>query len=179
MNSFHGIPISEHIVLLYSITFSIFFLISIVLIGVCVWLLTVTWKSVNKPKETQRIRNLKEKAQNDEIAKKQLEKIKRQRKWRKERNKADLISQAFLLCLAVGLSIFLQFEAMAGWKDYINKDYAVYTGEITVHQRLSRRSFITLDDGTVVWGIDDFDAEDTYGTVVYSRKSKQFLGGQK
>ena len=42
-----------------------------------------------------------------------------------------------------------------------------------------KRSRIILDDGTVVWGIGDFVEEDTYGTVVYSRRSKDFLGGEK
>ena len=40
-----------------------------------------------------------------------------------------------------------------------------------------RRSRVELDDGTTIWGIGDFDEEDTYGTVVYSRRTKQFLGG--
>ena len=40
-----------------------------------------------------------------------------------------------------------------------------------------KNSRIELDNGTVVWGIGDFNEHDTYGTVVYSRRTNQFLGG--
>ena len=51
------------------------------------------------------------------------------------------------------------------------------TGEISVHGQM-RHSYIELEDGTTVWGRGDFDAEDMYGTVVYSKRTKEFLGGR-
>ena len=75
----------------------------------------------------------------------------------------------------MGVAI-LAWGIIPGWTDYIRKDYVVYKGEITVYQQM-RSSRIELEDGTVVWGIGDFDEHDTYGTVVYSRRTKQFLGG--
>lgn len=60
--------------------------------------------------------------------------------------------------------------------DYVRKDYVVYTGEIEVCIQ-GKSSYIELEDGTVVRGRGDFDSDDTYGTVVYSKRSKLFLGG--
>jgi hypothetical protein len=40
-----------------------------------------------------------------------------------------------------------------------------------------KHSRIELEDGTTIWGIGDFKEEDSYGTVVYSKRTKQFLGG--
>ena len=69
------------------------------------------------------------------------------------------------------------WAVIPGWTDYAEKDYVVYTGEISVHGQM-RHSYIELEDGTTVWGRGDFDAEDTYGTVVYSKRTKEFLGGR-
>ena len=72
--------------------------------------------------------------------------------------------------------VILAWGVIPGWTDYVKKDYVVYKGEITVYQQ-TRRSRIELEDGTTVWGTGNFDQEDTYGTVIYSRRTKQFLGG--
>ena len=173
MNTFNGIPISDYRVLVHSIIFSIMFLALMIVFGF--WLyISLTMKN---PKERQRLRNLKEKAQNDETARKQLEKIERKNKRRRQRNKdniiTDIVIGSFTVCMA---TVILAWGAIPGWTDYIRKDYAVYTGEIEVYRQL-KRSRIELEDGTTVWGIGDFDEEDAYGTVVYSRRTKQFLGG--
>lgn len=72
--------------------------------------------------------------------------------------------------------VMLAWGVIPGWTDYIRKDYVVYTGEITVYNQM-KRSRIELEDGTTIWGRGDFNEEDTYGTVVYSRRTKLFLGG--
>lgn len=173
MNTFNGIPISDYRVLVHSIIFSILFLALMIAFGF--WLyISLTMKN---PKERQRLRKLKEKAQNDETARKQLEKIERKNKRRRQRNKDNIITDIIIWSAAVCLAAaILTWGVIPGWTDYIRKDYVVYTGEFTVYKKL-RRSRVKLDDGTTIWGINDFNEEDTYGTVVYSRRTKQFLGG--
>ena len=39
-----------------------------------------------------------------------------------------------------------------------------------------KNSRIELADGTTVWGNGDFDPDDTYGTVVYAKRSNRLLG---
>lgn len=63
-------------------------------------------------------------------------------------------------------------------KDYVQKDYVVYTGAIKV-VRYTWRSYIELPDGTRIKGAVGFDEDDIYGTVVYAKSSKYALGGQK
>ena len=174
MNTFNGIPISDYRVLVHSIIFSILFLG--LMIAFSFWLyISLTMKN---PKERQHLRKLKEKAQTDETARRQLEKIERKNKRRRQRNKDNIITDIIIIwsatvCLAVAI---LAWGVIPGWTDYIRKDYVVYTGEITVHNQM-KRSRIELEDGTTIWGRGDFNEEDTYGTVVYSRRTKQFLGG--
>lgn len=173
MNTFNGIPISDFRVLVHSIIFSILFLGLMIAFGF--WLyISLTMKN---PKERQHLRKLKEKAQTDETARRQLEKIERKNKRRRQRNKDNIITDIIIwsatVCLAVAI---LAWGVIPGWTDYIRKDYVVYTGEITVHKQM-KHSRIELEDGTTIWGIGDFNEEDTYGTVVYSRRTKQFLGG--
>ena len=132
---------------------------------------------MKNPKERQHLRKLKEKAQTDETARRQLEKIERKNKRRRQRNKDNIITDIIIwsatVCLAVAI---LAWGVLPGWTDYLRKDYVVYTSEITVHNQM-KHSRIDLEDGTTIWGIGDFNEEDTYGTVVYSRRTKQFLGG--
>ena len=130
-------------------------------------------------KNKQRIRKLKKQAPTDEIAKANLEKLQRKSKRRKKRNRDNLIDNIVLWCLLIGLGLLtLCYGVIPTLMDYIKKDYVVYTGEITVYESL-RNSHIELEDGTTVWGRADFTEEDTFGTVVYSKRTKRVLGGQK
>ena len=130
------------------------------------------------PKEKQRIKKLCEKAEHDEAAKKQLARIERKNKRRRKRGRGNIINDILVwglsLCVA-GLILF--WAIIPGWIDYIQKYYVVYTGEITVYHQ--QRPRIELEDGTTVWGRGDFDNKDTYGTIVYSRRTNLFLGGIK
>ena len=170
---FDGIPISELRLIVHSIIFTIMFIGLMVAVGFWAY----TSLTLKNPKEKEHLRRLKEKAQSDDFAKKQLEKIKRKNKRRRKRERKNIVTDVFIwsISVCVGVAI-LVWGIIPGWTDYIRKDYVVYTGEITVYQQM-KNSRIELEDGTVVWGIGDFDEHDTYGTVVYSRRTKQFLGG--
>ncbi|MBR3894078.1 MAG: hypothetical protein IKJ35_02910 [Clostridia bacterium] len=177
MYTFEGIPISDLKVLVHNLIFSIMFLVLAVVFGF--WLYTSL--TMENPKKKQRIKALKEKAKHDEAARKQLDKIERQNKRRRKRNRGNMIFDIFILVLSIccaGLLLF--FGIVPGWIDYVKKDYVVYTGEITFHYKLRSGSYIELADGTTVWGGKGaFDSEDTYGTVVYSKRTKLFLDGNE
>ena len=168
-----GIPIYELGLLVYSIIFTIMFIALMVAVGFWAY----TSLTLKNPKEKEHLRRLKEKAQSDELAKKQFEKLERRNKRRRKRERKNIITDVFIwnISVCVGVAI-LVWGIIPGWTDYIRKDYVVYKGEITVYQQM-KNSRIELDNGTVIWGIGDFNEYDTYGNVVYSRRTKQFLGG--
>ena len=168
-----GIPISELRLIVHSIIFTILFIALMVAVGFWAY----TSLTLKNPKEKEHLRRLKEKAQSDDFAKKQLEKIKRKNKRRRKRERKNIVTDVFIWSISVCVSVaILVWGIIPGWTDYIRKDYVVYKGEITVYQQM-KNSRIELDNGTVIWGIGDFNEHDTYGTVVYSRRTKQFLGG--
>ena len=168
-----GIPISELRLIVHSIIFTIMFIGLMVAVGFWAY----TSLTLKNPKEKEHLRRLKEKAQSDDFAKKQLEKNKRINKRRRKRERKNIVTDVFIwsTSVCVGVAI-LVWGIIPGWTDYIRKDYVVYKGEITVYQQM-KNPRIELDNGTVIWGIGDFTERDTYGTVVYSRRTKQFLGG--
>ena len=168
-----GIPISELRLIVHSIIFTILFIGLMVAVGFWAY----TSLTLKNPKEKEHLRRLKEKAQSDELAKKQFEKLERRNKRRRRRERKNIVTDVFIwsISVCVGVAI-LVWGIIPGWTDYIRKDYVVYTGEITVYQQM-KYSRIELDNGTVIWGTGDFNEHNTYGTVVYSRRTKQFLGG--
>ena len=173
MKTFNGIPISEYVVLVHSIIFSVLLLGVLAAFGF--WLYTM--KRMKNPKERQRLRNLKEKSRDDETAKKQLEKIERRNKRRRRRDREGVIVNVLIWCFLIGFTaVDLSLGIVPSFTDYVRKDYVVYTGEIEVCIQ-GKSSYIELEDGTVVKGRGDFDSDDTYGTIVYSKRSKLFLGG--
>ena len=168
-----GIPISELRLIVHSIIFTILFIGLMVVVGFWAY----TSLTLKNPKEKEHMRRLKEKAQSDELAKKQFEKLERRNKRRRRRERKNIVTDVFIWSISVCVSVaILVWGIIPGWTDYIRKDYVVYTGEITVYQQM-KYSRIELDNGTVIWGRGDFNEHDTYGTVVYSRRTKQFLGG--
>ena len=173
MNVYNGIQISELRLIVHSIVFTILFIGLTIVMGFWIY----TSYTMKNSKDKDHLRKLKEKAQSDEHAKKQFEKLERKNKRRRKREKENVITDVVIwsiyICIAI---LILAWCIIPGWTDYVKKDYVVYTGEFTVYQQTGR-SRIELDDGTVVWGIGDFDEEDTYGTVVYSMRTKRFLGG--
>ena len=173
MSMYNGIPISELGLIVHSVVFTILFLGLAVAFGF--WLYTSL--TMKNPKEKDRLLKLKEKAKNDELAKKQLKKIERKNKRRRMREKENIIADVFIWGLSICVAaVILAWAVIPGWADYVSKDYVVYTGEITVYNQM-KRSRIELEDGTTVWGRGDFDEGDKYGTVIYSKRTKLFLGG--
>ncbi len=174
MNTYNGIPITEIRLLAYGVIFTI--LLLGLTVAVTFWIHTCL--SMRNPKEKQHIKRLRKKAETDDIAKKKLEKLDRRNKRRRKRNRSDIICDVVIWSIDVCLTIILLgWCVIPAWTDYVKKDYVVYTGEIKVYSQM-KHSHIELDDGTTVWGKGDFDEDDTYGTVVYSRRTKQFLGGR-
>ena len=174
MDMYNGIPISEIRLIVHSVVFTILFIGLMIAVGFWVHSL----KSIKNPKEKERLKKLREKAQSDENAKKQLEKIERKNKRRRQRNKDNIITDVVILSITVCLAVvILAWVIIPGWLDYAKKDYVVYSGEITVYEQM-KHSRIELEDGTTIWGRGDFNEEDTYGTVVYSKRTKRFLGGK-
>ena len=168
-----GIPISELILIVHSIIFTILFIGLMVAVGFWAY----TSLTLKNPKEKEHLRRLKEKAQSDELAKKQFEKLECRNKRRRRRERKNIVTDVFIwsISVCVGVAI-LVWGIIPGWTDYIRKDYVVYKGEISVYQQM-KNPRIELDNGTVIWGIGDFNEHDTYGTVVYSKRTNQFLGG--
>ena len=170
---YNGISISELRLIVHSVVFTIFFLCLTVAVGFWVY----ASRSTKNPKEKEHLQKLRAKAQNDELAQKQLEKLERKNKRKRKCKRKNILTDVMIWTISICLAIaILALGIIPGWTDYIKKDYVVYTGKITVYQQI-RRSHIELEDGTTIWGIGDFDEEDTYGTVIYSRRTKQFLGG--
>ena len=62
-----------------------------------------------------------------------------------------------------------------GWTDYITKDYAVYSGNVSVDKVL-RTSQITLEDGTVLTGSLGLEKGQHNIQLVYSKRTKIALG---
>ena len=175
MEVYKGIPISEAGLLTHNMLLSIL-LLTIVVVFVIFVCLSKPFES-NKAK--RHIRKLKREAKYNEFARAQLKKIecREKRRWDQEKDEkiADRIVGIITLCIIVGT---LFGAVIPGWLDYTRKDYVVYSGEIAVNAKV-RQSRIELSDGTIVRGRGDFGENDTYGTVVYSKRTNRFVGGIK
>ena len=119
MNTFNGTPISDYRVLVHSIIFSILFLGLMVAVGFWAY----TSLTLKNPKEKEHLRRLKEKAQSDELAKKQFEKLERRNKRRRRRERKNIVTDVFIwsISVCVGVAI-LAWGIIPGWTDYIRKD---------------------------------------------------------
>ena len=137
-------------------------------------------KAIQKIKKLRsKIKKLRTKAETDEQAAKQLTKMERKIKRQKRKKRGDIIYHIFLFVLAFGFELFIIIGGIAPLvTDHIVKDYVVYTGEIKVCDNF-KRPYIELEDGTIVRGGTELTEEDTYGTVIYAKRSKIALGGEK
>lgn len=177
MKLYQGIEIAEYMLF---VKFGIFtFLFVIAMVAAVYFLCDLLRDRNGKSKENDRIKNLKERAASDELAKRLLEKAERKNKRKRKRNRGNVFSYIAIWMLLISVLIgTLCYGVIPMWTDYIKKDYVIYTGEITVHI-YSGRSYIELDDGTHLYWRADFTEEDTYGTVVYSKRCKVVLGGHR
>lgn len=178
MDSFKGIPIREYVLFVRYGIFIFLFTALLVAIGFYVYTL-LSGRNPNSKKDREKIQNLKERAQSDTYAKAQLDRIERKNKRKRKRNRWNRIGEVAFSILLVGLCVIvLCFGILPPLSDHITKDYIVYTGEIKVlHQ--GRTYFIELEGGTALYGNGILGTDDTYGTVVYGKRSKLVIGGRK
>ena len=156
----------------------IYILLAVALLVAALVLLYQILSDRNK-KSAQRLRTLRQKAVTDEQAAKQLAKMERKIKKRRKKNRSDLFYYVFLFAMVIGFELFIIIGGIAPLvTDHIVKDYVVYTGEIKVCDNF-KRPYIEFEDGTIVRGGTILSEEDTYGTVVYAKRSKIALGGKK
>ena len=99
----NGIPVSELRLIVHSVVFTLLFLSLMVASG----FLGYASLKLKNPKEKEHLRKLKEKAQSDELAKKQLEKIERKNKRRRKREKENIITDAIIWSISVCLAIVI------------------------------------------------------------------------
>ena len=175
MSTYNGMSISE-----YRLPgmYIIYILLAVALIIAASFLLYQILSDRDK-KAIQKIKKLRTKAETDEQAAKQLTKMERKIKRQRKKNRGDLIFYVFLFAMVIGFELFIVVGGIAPLvTDHIVKDYVVYTGEIKVCDNFNR-PYIELEDGTIVRGGTELTEEDTYGTVIYAKRSKIALGGEK
>lgn len=175
MSVYNGIPINESKLVANYVLFIFLFLLTI---AAAVYLLHSQLNG-RDAKRMERIKKLRAQTATDEKAAKRLAKEERSLKKRRKENRAERIRTAFLWCLIVCAGVLiLVFGVIQPMQDHIKKDYVVYTGEIEVFPYI-RDPYITLEDGTVVYGGRSLSSEDTYATIVYAKRSRRLLGVQK
>ena len=116
-----GIPIYELGLLVYSIIFTIMFIALMVAVGFFAY----TSLTLKNPKEKEHLRRLKEKAQSDELAKKQFEKLERRNKRRRRQEKKTSL-QMFLF----GAYLFVWVSL--SWFGASSRDGQIIFGRITL-----------------------------------------------
>ena len=175
MSTYNGISISEYRL---PVIYIIYILLAVALMVAALFLLYQILSDRDQ-KSLQRMKKLRAKAEIDEQAAKQLAKMERKKKRQKKKNRGNIIYYIFLFSLVVGFELFIIIGGIAPLvTDHIIKDYVVYTGEIKVCDNF-KRPYIELEDGTIVRGGTELTEEDTYGTVIYAKRSKIALGGEK
>ncbi|MBQ7378061.1 MAG: hypothetical protein IJW70_00105 [Clostridia bacterium] len=185
MEYYQGIPISEGKLIVYAVVAAIFTAILIAAAILHLYQLTDP-KNKKKAKELAHQKKLRMRADSDPVAKAQLEKLERKSKKNWQQNKWLIVGNVALLsliflCVAANIIGILVPVTM----DLVCKDYVLYTGELSYQDTVmgtrtfTRRTDLVLADGTALTGTAGFSKEDTYRTVVYAKRSKIALGGQK
>ena len=175
MSTYNGISISEYRL---PVTYIIYILLAVALMVAALFLLYQILSDRDQ-KSLQRMKKLRAKAEIDEQAAKQLAKMERKKKIQKKKNRGNIIYYIFLFSLVVGFELFIIIGGIVPLlTDHVVKDYVVYTGEIKVCDNF-KRPYIELEDGTIVRGGTELTEEDSYGTVIYAKRSKIALGGEK
>ena len=122
---FDGIPISELRLIVHSIIFTILFIGLMVAVGFWAY----TSLTLKNPKEKEHLRRLKEKAQSDELAKKQFEKLERRNKRRRRQEKKTSL-QMFLF----GAYLFVWVSL--SWFGASSRDGQIIFGKIMLSTRV-------------------------------------------
>lgn len=185
MEFFEHIPISEQRLISSMVIGVILVILSAVCAGILSFFVVREIQGVKQKKEIekQRADKIRQKAGTDTkaaaIAARMERKSERRQQREKKQSRARFFGYAFLITLAIAVIVIeICGVIIPTWTDYAMKDYVIYTGKIEVTAYTSGRRYITLEDGTVVFGVGDFHSEDTHGTVVYAKRSKRLLGGE-
>lgn len=131
-------------------------------------------------KENAHMRLLAARAENDPIAKKQLERKLRKQENKKKRERSGRIADVIILAIMFLCVCGCLWGVITRTADYIKKDYIVYEGTVSVKTNL-RRSTVTLSDGTVLWckGSWALEMEDAERVVLaYAKRSDVVVGFQ-
>ena len=125
-----GIEISYHYVI-SELIFAIVPILAFIAVIILLLLLYAPNERIKNKKTQNRIDNLKTRAETDEKAAKELERIYRKQKNAKKRMKTDRlwIWSGVLFCVALADVIFLLLPICSDLK---NDDYVVYDGEFSV-----------------------------------------------
>ena len=170
MAFFEHIPISEHRLIAGIVISVILIILSVVCAGIVSYFVIreIQDAKQKKEKEKQRADKIRQNASADTRALAVVARMERKSKRRQQREKKQgrvrCFLCVFLFTLAIAV-IIIEFcwVMIPTWTDYAMKDYVIYTGKIEVTYYTSGRRYITLEDGT----------------VVYAKRSKQLLGGEK
>ena len=181
MTEFAGIPISEFNLLLLCILVTVLFVMAL---GAAAYSGYMVWADHRDTERrikagNKRMENLAELSEKEDWAKQEyqrrVDKAKRARIRNRRWNLPNSIVSVLSLITAVATLIFGMLPC---WTDYCRKDYEVYTGQFSVIYQ-GRGEFTELSDGTVLDHAGSLDEGDHVGTVIYSKRTKIFLGAKE
>ena len=175
---YNAIEINDTKLLVWVIVFSLILLFTII-VGIVAYFV---FNNKENSKNAKRIRALREKATTDPIAEKRLRKMERRHKRNLKNDKVDRILVFALILILTFANLFLC--VIPGWSDYINKDYVVYDGTLSVEcsiyvHKYLRTSTITLEDGTVLAGSLGLEEGQHNKRIVYSKRTEIALWIEK
>ena len=189
MDFYSGVPISERVLLRDCIMLIIGVVVMIVIAFVFLKVMLKYWDKDITPninKKTAIVKELESKDLTDKNIAKRLAQTKRQIKKYKKKLIDEIAIISIVLAMIVGFEIFAIAVGVPTLKDYIKKDYVVYTGEFELVDPYWNDAYIELEDGTRLGdGVkgDNRFAKYTfltegknYGTVVYAKRSGIVLG---
>lgn len=171
---YNGIELAEW-KLLFVVIFTNVFLLAALAIAIASYFIM---REKRNKKEEARIKKLRELAKNDAVAAKQLRKMERKKKNRRNRDiemKTEVIFSSIIIIILTVISIF--HLTIPACKDYTIKDYVVYEGEFEVF-RTQNKSRIRLEAGTILSGSAGFSYGEHEGTLVYAKRCEVVLGGK-
>lgn len=180
MTEFAGMPISEFSLLLPCILVTVLFVMAL---GAAAYFGYKVWADHRDAERkikagNKRMEKLAELSEKEDWAKREyqrrVEKAERARIRNRRWNMADSIVSVLSLIVAVAT---LVFGMLPFWMDYCKKDYEVYTGRFSIIYQ-GRHEFTELNDGTMLDHAGSLDEGDYVGTVIYSKRSKIFLGAK-
>lgn len=169
--SYDTTQVNDSKLLVWVIVFSLVLLFTIAL-GAFVYSF---YNNDENSKNAKRIRTLIERAKTDPIAEKRLKKFERKHKRNLKNDRVDKVIIFTFILILMFINLFLC--VIPGWLDFINKDYVVYDGALSVEtniyvHKFTRTSTITLGDGTVLTGSLGLEEGQHNKRIVYSKRTE-------